>query len=336
MNQYMLIDAIIRQTMVLVARLATCGGKRIPLAHVANQIFLELTRELKANNVSSKVIADMFGLTLRAYHKKIKRLNENESDRASSLWEAVATFLIGHKRVTRAQLLRNFNADDHGMVTGIVNDLVESGLLFRSGRGPGTLYQVVAMDAALGSDTQRQDEIAAFVWTIVYRFGPLDLESLHKRLSIMDRVTLSEVVDRLVADGRVGKQRRDGVDLLASAECVLSSNPDGWEAAVFDHFQAVANVIANRADHARAETMPDPMTGGMTFHFDIDESHPLQGEIMELFQSTKERASELRRRADQHNDTRSDQPTNPFRTVFYLGQDLLGRDLGENEEKEGE
>ncbi len=93
MNQYMLIDAIVCQTMVLTARLATSGGKRIPLAHITNQIFLDLTRELKASNLGNKVIADMFGLTLRAYHRKLKRLCESEPERGRSLWEDVATHL---------------------------------------------------------------------------------------------------------------------------------------------------------------------------------------------------------------------------------------------------
>jgi CBS domain-containing protein len=43
------------------------------LAHIANQVFLELTTELEAQGVSRKVSADMFGMALRAYIKKIRR-----------------------------------------------------------------------------------------------------------------------------------------------------------------------------------------------------------------------------------------------------------------------
>jgi hypothetical protein len=47
---------------VLIAQLATTAGARAPLAHTANRVFLDLTRELKQQGLGSKVISDMFGL----------------------------------------------------------------------------------------------------------------------------------------------------------------------------------------------------------------------------------------------------------------------------------
>jgi hypothetical protein len=79
MNVKLLIDAIVRQTMVLIAQLATSGGARAPLAHVAGQVFLELVRELEAQGVSRKIGADMFGLGLRSYQRKINRLAESST-----------------------------------------------------------------------------------------------------------------------------------------------------------------------------------------------------------------------------------------------------------------
>lgn len=76
MNVQVLIDAIVRQTTVLLAQLATSGGLRAPLAHVANQVFVDLTRELEAQGVSRKVSADMFGMALRGYLRKVQRLRD--------------------------------------------------------------------------------------------------------------------------------------------------------------------------------------------------------------------------------------------------------------------
>ena len=45
MDPQILIDAIVRQTMVLIARLSTVDGVRSPLAHVANEVFVGLVRE---------------------------------------------------------------------------------------------------------------------------------------------------------------------------------------------------------------------------------------------------------------------------------------------------
>jgi hypothetical protein len=65
MNVRILIDGIVRQTMVLIAQLATSGGLRAPLAHVAGQVFLELSKELESQGLTKKVTADMFGMALR-------------------------------------------------------------------------------------------------------------------------------------------------------------------------------------------------------------------------------------------------------------------------------
>src|SRR5262245_23099637 len=41
MTVELLIQAIVRQTTILIAQLATAGGTRAPLAHVAHQVFLD-------------------------------------------------------------------------------------------------------------------------------------------------------------------------------------------------------------------------------------------------------------------------------------------------------
>src|SRR5690606_2545079 len=63
----LLTHAIVRQTTILIAQLATAHGGRAPLAQVANQVFLDLVRELERQGVSRKVSADMFGVGLRTY-----------------------------------------------------------------------------------------------------------------------------------------------------------------------------------------------------------------------------------------------------------------------------
>ena len=77
----LLINAIVRQTTILIAQLATSGGLRAPLATVASQVFLDLVSELERQRVSRKVSADMFGLGLRTYRRKIQRLSASVTDR---------------------------------------------------------------------------------------------------------------------------------------------------------------------------------------------------------------------------------------------------------------
>jgi hypothetical protein len=145
-NVQLLIDSIVRQTTVLIAQLATAGGARAPLAHVANQVFLYLAEELDSQGVSRKVCADMFGLALRTYQRKVQRLAESNTDRGRSLWEAVFQYLDEQKIATRNQVLVRFNRDDDQLVRGVLHDLTESGLIFSSGTGDGTVYRAATKD----------------------------------------------------------------------------------------------------------------------------------------------------------------------------------------------
>src|SRR5688572_2671573 len=112
MNAQVLIDGIVRQLTVLIAQLATSGGLRAPLAHIASEVFIDLARELEAQGVSRKVSADMFGMALRTYLRKIQRLGESSTERGRSLWEAVYGFVRNHDVVTRDDVIAHFAHDD--------------------------------------------------------------------------------------------------------------------------------------------------------------------------------------------------------------------------------
>ena len=83
-----LIDAIVRQTTVLLAQLSTAAGVRSPLGHIADEVFSGLVSELNQQGVSNKVIADMFGMALRSYRQKVQRLGESATSRGVTLWSA--------------------------------------------------------------------------------------------------------------------------------------------------------------------------------------------------------------------------------------------------------
>ena len=85
MNARLLIDAILQQSSVLVAQIATSGGLRAPLAHIANEVFLDVARALEVQGVSRKVGADMFGMALRAYIRKVQRLEESTTETGLAL-----------------------------------------------------------------------------------------------------------------------------------------------------------------------------------------------------------------------------------------------------------
>ena len=263
MNVELLIDAIVRQTMVLVAQLATAAGTRAPLAHLANQSFLELTSELENQGLSHKVIADMFGLALRSYQLKVRRLSASSTDRDRSLWEAVLSYVQEQDLVTRGEVFDRFHHDDEVTVRGILRDLVESGLVFRSGRGWSTAYRAASEDEigqASASDPARAAE--ALTWIAIYRDGPVDRDALAERLVFEDD-TLDRALAVLVADGRVTAETQDGRTIYSSESCVIPiGESSGWEAAVFDHFQSMVNALTAKLDAGRTQSMPRDEVGG--------------------------------------------------------------------------
>jgi hypothetical protein len=184
-NVNLLIDNIVRQTTVLVAQLATAAGGRAPLAHVAGQVFVELVRELESQGLGNKVIADMFGLTLRTYHDRVRRASESVTDRGSSLWEAVLRYARQRQLVSRAELPTRFRADDEASVRGVLSDLLDSGLLFKSGRGDHTTYRAASdaeASAVLASDPDAA--AAVMVWVLLHQSGPRTAEELARELNL--------------------------------------------------------------------------------------------------------------------------------------------------------
>jgi hypothetical protein len=172
MNRQVLIDQVVRQTMILIAQLATSGGTRAPLAHLADRVFLDLARELEAHGLSRKVSADMFGLALRSYRRRIQRSSESVTVRGRSLWAAVLDFVPSERLVTLAEVLQRFHLDEELQVRAILSDLCDCGLLLQLGRGVSRAYRAATSEelAALEATT---DGLSQFLWLLIYREGPL-------------------------------------------------------------------------------------------------------------------------------------------------------------------
>jgi hypothetical protein len=329
-NVNLLIDNIVRQTTVLVAQLATAAGGRAPLAHVAGQVFFELVRELKAQGLGNKVIADMFGLTLRTYHDRVRRASESLTERGTSLWEAVLRYVRERPITSRAELLRRFRADDEASVRGVLSDLVDSGLLFKSGRSDHTTYR--AASAAEASAMLAVDPAAAaapIIGVLLHQSGPLSVDQLCEQLSLT-REIVGKALEALVDQSRC---RTDGDGKYHADHCVIPYGDEvGWEAAVFDHYQAVAIAIGNKVSRGKGRAELAETTGGSTYHFDLYRGHPQEQAVLELLKTTRERASALRASLEPcPKDGNGAAAAETYRVVFYVGQNAIGFDASQGE-----
>jgi hypothetical protein len=316
----LLIDAIFRQTTVLIAQLATSGGVRAPLAHVADQVFLALAAELEAQGVSRKVSADMFGMALRAYIRKVQRLGESSTERGRSLWEAVYDYLGANGVVTREKVIERFHRDEDALVRGVLHDLAESGLVFATGAGARTVYRVATEDE-LGRMRQfTQGRIDELLWVIIYREGPVTRAQLCK-LAGTKSAHVEEALGRLVEAGRVEQSGEPAEPSYRASSVVIPIGAEaGWEAALLDHFHALVRTICQKL-RLTPESAAGDTVGGSTYTFAVWPGHPLRDEVVSGLQRIREQFTELRTRVDVQNVARG-VPDDYEQVVFYCGQSV--------------
>lgn len=324
MNPKLLIDAIVQQTTVLIAQLSTTAGVRAPLATIADQVFVELAHEIERQGVSKKVAADMFGLALRTYQAKVQRLEESVTEKGSSLWEAVLSHVEAHEGCDRRSLLEHFGADDPLSIGAVLKDLCESGLLYRTGSAAAARYRAVPVDER-EAVLKAQDEqaFATLVRVAIYR-GVESEEALVWRLG-SSAEAVSGAIAQLKSEGIVreddeGKLRTRGVVIPEGASV-------GWEAAVFDHFQAMVTALTRKLASGTAQSSGDDTTGGATVSFELPEGHPLRDEVRGLLKNVREQVNTLWRRVGDHNRQHEENVSEAQVEVvtFYFGQSVQER-----------
>lgn len=321
MNTQALIDGIVQQTTVLIAHLATAGGIRAPLARIANRVFRELGEELSRQGVQKNVIADMFGMALRTYHRRVRSVAESETDAGRTVWDAVLDYIRDKQPVTASQIKDRFRHDEPSVVSGALSDLVGSGFVYRSGRGDGAVFRIAeAQDFEHASAAGRREANEYVAWLAVYRQGPLSRAALLDATRLSDE-HLEQALATLTADGRVEVSHGQGGEPLYRSVRfdVPVGASQGWEAAVLDHFQAMVTAISVKLRAGRARAGQRDSTGGATYTLDVWPGHPHEAEARGLLSETRRRVDALRERIDSHN-ARAVRPARIDSVVFYAGQ----------------
>jgi hypothetical protein len=334
----LLIDAIVRQTTVLIAHLSTAAGIRAPLAHVADEVFLHLASEIEAQGVGRKVVADMFGLALRSYQKKVQRLNESSTERETSLWEALLALIQREGSISRADAQLRFGRDGELAVASVLKDLVGSGLVSVMGRGPYARY----------SPTSEQDRerlladadfeaLVDLAWLAIYR-GAVSEAEVAANLR-MSEEQAQKIVDQLIASGRI--QRNEGERTLRAGTLTIPvGSEQGWEAAVLDHFRAVANAIANKVRQGQVRSELSDVIGGGTLSFDLVPGHPFEQPVTQLLDRVRKDVNDLWAQVNAWNrehasgTASSADDAQRFRVWFYFGQNVERSGDGESRSEE--
>lgn len=322
-NPRLLIDAIVRQTTVLIAQISTATGIRAPLAHVAEQVFVSLARELESQGVRRKVVADMFGLALRTYQKKVQRLAESATQKEQTLWQGVLAFIESDAAVSRRRVLERFRNDDEAGVGAVLQDLVGSGLVYVSGYGPSAIYRATTDAERRGMEHGEETEsLAAFVWAAVFREPGVTVGSLLNAFPV-DAGAVRAAVEQLLADGRLDRAGEgDAATLRAAALVVPVGSERGWEAAVYDHYQAVASAIAEKVRIGPRQSAETDVVGGTTLRFGIHEGHPHAARVLGMLTRVRKELADLWEEVTAHNRANPVPEDQRTQVTFYFGQSI--------------
>lgn len=327
-----LIQAIVRQTTVLIAQLATSGGWRAPLAQIADQVFQDLATELERQGVSRKVSADMFGMGLRTYQRRVQRITEGTVERRRSLWEVVLNHIRRRGITSRAELLREFGDEDDVLLRGVLYDLCDRRLVFQAGQGAQAVYRAVS-DEELGAvgALRSGDGLEELVWAIVYRQGPLTRAELLQQ-SHIDGSELDPILGRLLESGRIERAGEDATATYSAKSLYVPlGSPRGWEAAIFDHYQAMVQTVLCRLREDRATPEAADQVGGSTYTLDVWPGHPLEQLACDTLSRLRKALVELREQVEAFNADH-ERPDKYTQVVLYVGQCLIPQESGGSDE----
>jgi len=323
MSSNLLVDTLVKQMMVMVGRLATAQGKRTPLSHVADKMFLDLGRVLEDSGVKKKIVADMFGMTLRAYQYKMLRLHRSAAGRSRTLWQSVATFIEQEGNVLRTDVERRFAREEPKALSSVLHDLEQSQVIEVVGRGKRSSYRSRTTEA-LSQVGPRSVGFISILWVVIHRHGVVSKDDLKSLFPSLHAEELQTALEQLETSGRIKRSKKKGKESFSSTHFeVLPGEINGWEGAVVDHFQAVVNTICGKVEQKTQPSSFDDREGGSTYHFDIDPRHPHYEKVFEFFKKTREEASALRQAVDVHNTAERKIPVGRFRTTLYLGQYIV-------------
>jgi DNA-binding transcriptional ArsR family regulator len=242
-----------------------------------------------------------------------------------TLWTAVHGFLAERELATRAELLERFRNDEESSVRGILNDLVESGLVLRTGRGEDARYRVATeeelAELGTGAGATAAASLAALVWLHVYREGPIARKTLGELVPLAPEA-LDAAIRTLAEDGRIRLEARGDDVYCATDECLIPvGEAAGWEAAVVDHHRTVLNAVAAKIESGSRVSAKHDEMGGTTLTFDLWPGHPREAEVRKLLATTRSSVIPLWDEVTEYN--RSAMGANAgaaYQIHFYCGQ----------------
>ena len=262
-------------------------------------------------------------LALRSYQMKVRRLSASATELDRSLWEAVLEYIQKSGPVTRGEVLVRFHADDDASVRGILRDLLETRLVYMTGKGNSTTYRIATGDDRIsGSVSEDEEATAALLWITVYREGPVGADTLATMLRVEPEI-METLLEQLLGEGRI-EVHDPSIPTYCSQTCLLPlGDPVGWEASLFDHFQAMVTAICVKLRGGDRGANHGEIIGGSTYSFNLSPGHPQKDAVLALLRETRERVTALWDEVTSYNKENGFNNSSQMKATFYFGQSVI-------------
>lgn len=335
MTTQRLLHALLRHTATLIACLATRPGERTALADLPEQVRWSILTALRQRGLGPKIIADMFDVAPTTYHAWMRR--GESTGEGTTLWGDVLLFIRENRMVDRATLDNAFRHEDPVHLRGIVNNLVDSGLVFKTGARRRQRFRAAEADELGYLDSP--EATALLVWVVIYQYSReqvIDAAWLEGHLGLTGEEVASAVTS-LVEAGRIIQVRGDdGRQRLSCAEYQIGfGHTAGWQAAILDHYQAMISTVCGKLCEDQRPPTADAETGGSTYVFDVYDGHPLRDEVVSLLRRYRRELTALRTRVSAHNRDAELDPQSADRVTVYIGQTIETPVVTEHDAEEG-
>jgi len=176
------------------------------------------------------------------------------------------------------------------------------------------------------AESDELDAISGLLWLTIYRNPGASLGELVAELAV-DAALAARAVEQLLADGRIERTTSAGKERLSAKTFVVPIGAEhGWEAAVCDHFTAMASAIASKLARGVPRSADEDVVGGATYHFDVHEGHPQRQRVLALLREERARVGALWDEVRAFNAAHPVDEAAGSRVTFYFGQQVIEAD----------
>jgi hypothetical protein len=161
---------------------------------------------------------------------------------------------------------------------------------------------------------------------MVYRSGGTTLDALREQLTVGTEA-LDDALQALESEGRVTRNGTGEAATYSATTLVVPVDAEhGWEAAVFDHFQAVVRAIGTKVRRGLAHSSHSDVNGGATLTFPLPPGHPDRDEVLGLLRRVRVDVNELWNRVQEYNKEHPFPDEGVTAVSFYFGQYVTQED----------